>query len=262
MPHTRRAFTVIEALSAFACTGIITILGYQATAPATKPAATRPDLSPAAALAREADQLRKIHQSLVTFANASRSGRFPTPGLIDRLPTNLGGKDVEIPGQGPEDVTQNTTANLYSCMIAQNYFEPGLAVAPRDRNLDIKVDADYDFSKYNPAQDTYWDDAFKADLAEESNASFAHIALHGDPKATQWKSTLDSKYAVLGNRVPIHGKLSADSFACQPDGSWSGHVVFNDNHVEHLTVTTPQNVHSDLSFTKSMTADGPVLQFD
>jgi hypothetical protein len=229
---------------------------------------------------KDATQLRGIHQSLLVFAHEFQ-GIMPLPGLIDRQPVN----GVEEPGRGPEDESQNTTANLHSAMIMQNYT-PELIISPVERNPGVvKVDADYNYEVYNVIQDTYWDSTFKADLAGESNVSYANLVLFGKRKSAEWKASMNAKFPVVGNRGPKDGQANPDSFTCGPHGNWAGNLAFNDNHVEFFTATQsphackdaqgqdkPDNVFAVddgmagadviLSFTKAMTKSGAELQWD
>lgn len=209
-------------------------------------------------IAREATQLRQIHTALVSHSASQNGGKFATPGLIKRLPIN----GIEHPGRGAENIALNTTANMYSMLVAMNYFTPELLVSPRDRNPCVRIDQDYNYDAYNPNGGTYWDALFQADLERESNVSFAHIPLHGISKAAQWKNAGDSKFVILGNRIPRGGILTADSFACTEDGHWLGHLVFGDGAVKLHAVAPPQTIDGPISFTKEMTDEGPLLQFD
>jgi len=234
---------------------------------------------------KDATHLRGIHQSCLVFAREFE-GILPRPGLIDRLPNN----GVEEPGRGPEDVSQNTTACLHSAMIMQNYYTPELVISPVERNPKVKdkVEADYDYTKYNviPSVDQYWDANFKADLDTESNVSYANLVIYGSRVTNQWKNSMDAKFAVFSNRGPKDGAIDPDSVTCGPHGNWAGNVLFNDNHAEFLDTTHPDALKfkdaqgqakpdnlfaiddgmagSDiiLSFTKAITKDGAQLQWD
>jgi hypothetical protein len=231
---------------------------------------------------KDAEQLRMMHQSFLVFAREFQ-GIMPLPGLIDRLPFN----GVEEPGRGPEDEAQNTTANLHSAMIMQNFYTPDLIISPVERNPKVKVHADYNYEMYNPtpAVDCYWDANFKADLAQESNVSYANLVLFGKRKSTEWRDTLNAKFAILGNRGPKDGKNDPDSFTCGPHGNWAGNIAGNDNHAEFFTATQSPHTFKNaegqekpdnffaiddgmggadviLSFTKAITKDGAELQWD
>jgi hypothetical protein len=233
---------------------------------------------------RESLDLRGIHQGWLAAAREF-NGFIPTPGLIKRLPSN-GAKE---PGRGEEDVVQNTTANLHSALIMQNYYSPQIVVSPNERNPNVRVRGkdEYDLTKYNISSggDCCWDDAFKADLASESNVSYASMPLFGVRKDKQWKESLDGEFAILGNRGPKDGEINPKSYTCDPSGNWQGWIVFNDGSIERLKTTTspfpygnesgarvPDNLfHFDdgkagrdaiLGFTQSIGKDDVTLQWD
>jgi hypothetical protein len=190
---------------------------------------------------KDATSAKLIHQSFCIFANEF-DGIFPRPGLMDRLPVEFDGRMQDIPGRGDEDVTQNTTANLFSALITQNYFNPDLVVSPVERNPKVKKMEDYSWEAYDPAKDTYWDDDFAADLKAGSNVSYAHLPMFGERGKKQWRSTFDAKWVILGNRGPLAGEPDWQSYTCGPHGNWAGNVVFHDNHTEMLDTMTPKQV--------------------
>lgn len=223
----------------------------------------------------DAAQASQIHKALIIYAN-DNEGKFMIPGLVNRLAVGddqgpqLAGQ--QIPGMGQEDESRNTTADMYSAMIAQQFFTPDLVVSPVERNPHVKVDKDYDFDAYNPAEDTYWDSKFTADLKTGSNTSYAHQPIIKRTAAKVWSNQMFPDLAQLGNRGPKDGKLDPDSYTCGPHGNWAGNIVFGDNHTEFLQSTTrngdnlfkadERDNDSLLVFTK-LVKDGKLeLQFD
>jgi hypothetical protein len=226
----------------------------------------------------DAAQAGQIHRAMIIFAN-DNSGRFVIPGLINRLAIKedagaaLAGRHV--PGMGPEDESANTTANLYSSLIAQMFFTPELVVSPIERNPSVTVDDDYDFDAYNPAKDTYWDSTFAAELRKGSNVSYAHQPIT-KARRDLWRNTMDHHLAQIGNRGPKDGGLDPDSYTCGPHGNWAGNIVFGDNHTEFFGTTTPEKLKGDnlfaadaereldalIAFTKSVKDGEAALQFD
>ncbi|MCZ6734451.1 MAG: hypothetical protein O7C65_01515 [Planctomycetota bacterium] len=224
---------------------------------------------------KDSAQLKEIHQAWITFAHEYK-GRYPVPGLIDRRPDPILG---DMDGTGPEDSSLNTTANLYSAMIAQDYFNPDTFISTFERNPAVEQYKDYDYNAYDPANDVYWDPNFVADLETGSNVSYAHVPLVGDRLVLQWRNTSGANVAVVGNRGPADGVASADSYSCRKDGSWRGNLVFNDNHLETLSATAglkigggPDNLFNVdpdlnglgqvLAFTKEVKDNQAVLQHD
>ncbi len=121
----------IDTLATVACAGLLVIVASVVlgqTRPSGGPPAEAHPLS-----VKDASQLAEIHQAMVIFAN-EWGGLLPRPGLINRLPVELDGQLRQIPGRGEEDISLNTTANLYSSLIAQNYFAPTLVISPVERS--------------------------------------------------------------------------------------------------------------------------------
>jgi hypothetical protein len=133
----------------------------------------------------DAKQQEMIFKGMVTFSRQF-NGIFPRPGFINRLAFN----GVETPGLGAEDPARNTTANLFSSLIAQNFFAPEILISPVERNPRIEIDSDYDHNAFKPADDVYWDPAFAADLETGSNVSYAHMPLWGKRGRDQWRDTV------------------------------------------------------------------------
>ncbi len=231
---------------------------------------------------KDAAKLKTIDQAMLSFARQYRGRQLPTPGVIDRLPVPGRG---DVPGRGEEDITQNTTANLYSMQIMQNYFAPPLIISPVERNPNVKAKNDYAWNVYSPRDDVYWDVRFKADLTKESHTSYAHMVIFGKRKEAHWRDNQLSEIPRLSNRGPKDGTLDPDSYTCGPHGHWVGNVVFNDSHVELLKTTTPERVRfvlngqkkqdnlfafddgiggvdAILTFTSEMSKDGPKIQHD
>ncbi len=271
----------IDVLAMIACVTLLCVigsgvLGQELPTKSDKPRPIHPRSI------KDQAQIKQIHQAWIAFAREF-GGIFPTPGLINRLKDPI--LNREVPGRGPEDLTANTTANLYSTIIMQNYFAPQLIISPVERNPNVKVKHDYDWRAYNPVDDVYWDPRFKADLTKESHTSYAHMVIFGKRKEAHWGDDMSARFPILGNRGPKDGKLDPDSYTCGPHGHWVGNIVFNDNHVELLKTTTPERVRFDskgekkqdnlfafddgiggvdaiLTFTSEMSKDGPKIQHD
>ena len=232
-------------------------------------------------------QLQQIHQAMLIFANEF-DDLLPVPGLIDRLPFDPDGDGPlpaqDVPGQGEEDVSANTTANLFSLLIAQEYFNADLPISPWERNPNVVEYDDYDYDAYDPDSDSYWDPEFVADLETKSNVSYGHLPIWGEPARKHWRQTARSGPPVLGNRGPADGLASIDSLSCQPDGRWLGAMTPGvDDALRALSIpagapirwkdlATGDNPFSYdaglaepdvvIAITKEITKDGPVLQHD
>ncbi len=205
----------------------------------------------------DSTRLAQIHQAFLTFANEY--------------------------GKMPPMTGLNTTADLFSAMIAQNYFHTATVISPFERNPVVWEHTNYNFSFYDSARDVYWDPAFVADLAVGSNVSYAHMPLVVDRMWRQWRDLRGPATAHFGARGPVDAVATADSDACRPDGTWRGHVVYADNQIELWTASAggtisfgasgpgdnPFDVDPDLegidqvlAFTKEVRDGTPVLQHD
>jgi hypothetical protein len=198
---------------------------------------------------KDSAQIKEIHKAFLSFAN-EHDGKLPTPGLIDRLADPFLG---ETPGSGPEDFRQNKTANLYSCMIAQDYFNTDIVVGPTEVNPVVVEDQDYDYGSYDPGSDNYWDVQFKAEIygtppQNVCNTSYAHMAICGDRKSVKWRDSQAPGDPIIGTRG-IKGGVGpgSDDYDKSPTlllhggrRQWVGNICFNDNHVEVLEHFYPQ----------------------
>ncbi len=188
-----------------------------------------------------------------------------------------------VAGEG--DVSLNTTANLYSAMVMQQYTIPAQLISGNEYNPGVWQDEDYNYGAYDPYERVFWDQTFVADLDLESNVSFAHVPLYRRRLDRYWKFTVDTQTALIGNRGPLDGVDNPSSYTYGRNGQWGGHIVFGDGHVDffesffvsglsydqdgqtqHDNIfameTGPNGRDTILSFTKQMTEDGPVLQHD
>ncbi len=213
--------------------------------------------------------LSSIFQAMAVQSQLTGDGRFLVPSELTRR----------------RDPNDDTTAGLFSAMIAQQSVSPQQLYSGNEMSPFVRPDEDYDYLAYSPVDDIYWDPAFTANLAWDSNTSFAHIPLYGKRLRRLWQFTADSRMPILGNRGPKDGVADPESWTYGRDGRWAGHLVFGDGHVEFIRTFTinsvflksgssnqPDNLYrmeqgADgldviLAFTKEMTENGPVLQFD
>jgi len=240
--NRNRGFTLIELLVVMAIIALLVGLLLPALAKARAQAK----------LMKDGTQIREVHQAWVVFAREFE-GVFPTPGLKLRQPVN----GQYIPGRGKELLPLNHTGNVHSLCIMANYYTPELAVGPTEISSNVAVMDDYNYDKYNPVASPapiYWDDRFKANLDATSHTSYASIVLTGVRKQKQWRESMDSKFACIGNRGVENGSLDADIYltskTLQIHGGrkeWLGNVCFNDNHVQVENGFTPEGVNYQLS---------------
>lgn len=236
----KRGFTLIELLVVIAIIALLVGLLLPALAKAKRNAATLKD----------AAQIKQIHQAMMVWGN-DHDDQLPLPGKINRL------KDVYLDeeriGIGPEDTTKNTSANLYSAMIAQNFFNTDIVISPTEVNPNIRQYQNYQYSAYDPGADSYWDgdtndpdqsDNFSADISgaasTESNTSYYHLALVGIRKKINWRTTAQNNDPVMASRAPEEGadentdeyRNSQTLLMHGPKKSWVGNVAYGDNHCE------------------------------
>lgn len=235
---SRTGFTLVELLVVIAIIALLISLLLPALGRALRASRTLKDST----------QQKQIHTAMISFASQSK-GRFPTPGLINRLAATLGGgtgtgaaPTQEVPNLGPEDTRKNRTNFFYSCMIAQNLIPTALLIGPTELNPAFEEDRDYDFDAYNPGDDTYWcgdlpetspsggipqdtgdpsDGTFVAkananfDQGQRCNTSYAHMAITGLRQKEKWKDTGRASDPVLGTRGP--GRNGASVTGCNPE---------------------------------------------
>ena len=230
----RKGFTLIELLVVMAI--IALLLGL-----------LLPALAKARATARQvksATQLNQIHKGFMILS-INDNDIFPTPGRINRCGTT--------PGKGPEDKSVNSHANLYGACISGEVFTPQLLVDPSEASGNVAIASTYDIERYSPPADVYWDDndfsRFKADLDGTCNTSYATMLLNGNRKARQWNKSLDSKYAVLGNRGVEDSSYDEQEYMSSKTllihggrKEWIGNICFNDNHIELVRTFAPADL--------------------
>jgi prepilin-type N-terminal cleavage/methylation domain-containing protein len=238
-----RGFTLVELLVVIAIIALLISLLLPALAKAQKNARSLKDKT----------QIKQIHTGMLTFAGDNKE-RLPTPGLIDRLPDpNIG----EVPGSGPQDYVQNTTENMYSAMIAREFFQPDLVIGPTEVNPVVKQYVEYNFDAYDPASDQYWDPDFEADIdgSDEGicHTSYAHMGLCGQRRKIFWRSTAPGGKVMLGTRGTRDGVYSGGEASDEYDRSpviqlhgaekeWVGNLVFGDNRIETSNNFFPDGV--------------------
>lgn len=203
---------------------------------------------------RESMHIYEIHQAWVNFANSNKAF-FPIPRLLNRPASTT--KDQRSARFGPWAESKNTTANIYSALIAQHYFKPSILISPFERNPAVVEDLDYNYSAFNPSKGTQWDNNFVADLKAGSNVSFAHMPAVGRERLDHWRSSAGDRIALLGNRGPADGVARADLFSCRRDGSWAGTFVFGDGHVEAFEIFNLDN-----EFTSILSHSSPIFSMD
>ncbi len=259
MKRGKHGFTLVELLVVMAIIALLIGLLLPALAKARAQAQ----------LTKDQTQVKEIHQSWIVFSR-ELDGALPTPGLIDRLPDpDITENDGEVPGRGLEDLTMNTTPNLFSVCIMRHYFTPQMCLSPGERSGRVISKDDYKFTYYDPlgtdpncqgsflGPDCYWDPTFDATLIDPkglSNTSYAHMPIAGERKKRHWRDTLDSRFAMIGTRgvkdgsldpVDYYASVTLEFFGGKKE--WVGNVAFNDNHTERLDTFFPVNLSYQLN---------------
>lgn len=235
---SKRGFTLIELLVVMAIIALLIGLLLPAL---SKARAT-------ARLTKDSSQIRGIHQSWLVYAR-EYEGALPTPGLIDRQPF----QGQEQPGRGREDKLRNTTANIHSVCIMNNYYSPELCVSPAEISGKVAVKDDYNYDAYDvtPTVDTYWDETFAARLNQLCNTSYASVPVANARQKKFWRDTMDSSAPMIANRGVEQGNFTdADvynrSITLEIHGGkkeWDGNICFNDNHVIVSKTFLPEGVN-------------------
>lgn len=229
MMTRKRGFTLIELLVVIAIIALLIGLLLPALAKAQKNARSLKDKT----------QIKQIHQSMLVYAE-DNDGKLPIPGLIDRLVDPY--TNQQLPGRGPEDVSQNDTPELYSAMVAQNLINTSILIGPTEQSPYVEEDMDYNYNAFDVTSDQYWDPDFAADIeAGPSNTSYFHMALCGKRKELKWRDTAENGDPMVSTRAPENGATTGDAYKKSvtlllhgPEEIWVGNVVFADNHVESI----------------------------
>jgi type II secretory pathway pseudopilin PulG len=180
------------------------------------------------------------------------------------------------------DISENTSANFWSALIAQNLANPEKLIAKGDNGW--VEEANYDWRAVNSQIGQYWDPNFSTDFNEMSNVSYAHMPLYGERLKRWWRNDARGIFPIIGNRGPRNGQVQTDSFTLDKDGQWRGWVCYSDGSIKWYEETNApikwsrsDDVNSDnlfileggdnkddaiLGVTSAMDEDGPTFIWD
>ena len=189
----------------------------------------------------DAKDLASLHAAFVQHANA-HGGTFPRPS-----------ETTAASGSSPSDRTLDTSANLYSLVLAERTVTPAMLISRAERNPVVEA-GDYDFGQIDATKGQVWDPGFRTDLDQlpgegVCNSSYVHLALCGE-RLDHWRLTADATAPIVGDRATYRGTRTGDRWRKsytlgrhgQPDVLWGGNVVFADGHIEFLTTFYPKSV--------------------
>lgn len=180
-------------------------------------------------------QLKQLQMGLIVWAQ-QENNEYPNPLEYSRTTAD------KCQQKG------NSTANVYSLMIWNNFYSPELTVCPSEKSEFVQVYADYDYGIMGDNginKKDKWDWDFSCDITGKSrsartgkyysNVSYANLALIGKRVENEWRVSGNTQFVVFGDRGPTDGKHDSKSITYLNHGTsklWKGSLAFNDGHIE------------------------------
>lgn len=186
-------------------------------------------------------QLNQVHKAVVLWSQ-DRGNVYPQPQKISDATADKAAQ------------TRNSTANIHSLLIYNNYYTPQILICPSEANQWVEEHTEYDYGQGTDTElDTndQWDWDFSCDITGAtkskrtskyySNVSYANMAQFGSRYNKEWADSLNSSFAVFSDRGPGkgNGKSADDGKPNKADPSylnhgsrnaWAGNVMYNDGH--------------------------------
>lgn len=186
-------------------------------------------------------QLNQTHKAVVLWSQ-DRGNVYPQPQKISDATADKAAQ------------TRNSTANIHSLLIYNNYYTPQILICPSEANQWVEEHTEYDYGQGTDTElDTndQWDWDFSCDITGAakskrtskyySNVSYANMAQFGSRYNKEWADSLNSSFAVFSDRGPGkgNGKSADDGKPNKADPSylnhgsrnaWAGNVMYNDGH--------------------------------
>jgi hypothetical protein len=263
-PQSRRGFTLKELLVTMAVCFVCFMLFLGILLPALGRARHGADQI------RDAAQLHEIHKSMVTWSQQNADW-YPMPSKIDQ-------DDATVTVQG-DPTLKDATGAVYSILLFNGLIrDTDCFYSPAECGRAVRRHEGYSLEApplaNNPAN-ARWDPSFRgtpfddtpglsAKEARFSHTSYAHLALAGLGRRSEWKNSQSSNYAALGNRGPEElsgnwdpatGRVTATTLADGVTGTksitllihgeretWEGNIAYNDNHVDYEMSTHPEGM--------------------
>jgi prepilin-type N-terminal cleavage/methylation domain-containing protein/prepilin-type processing-associated H-X9-DG protein len=176
-------------------------------------------------------QVKQIHQAWILWAQDYQN-RYPIPNNFS-----------------PDTATKceedgNSSANINSMMIFNNFYSPELVVCPSEASGLVSImdgpvsEGGYDYGQGSDTKldpEDAWDWHFRGDIEDgPSNLSYANMAPIRSRFNKEWADSMNSNFAVASDRGPEDGISNKKSICYLTHGSrtvWQGNVAFNDGHV-------------------------------
>jgi len=230
--NARRGFTLIDLMVVMVAVGQV-IVGVLTVLPGVVRERR---------MTQNAQQVRGVHQSLVTFSQSSyRWAILVYPGLNPETDTVLPvGLLTEFSGSG--DVPSARLAML----LNRNFFTPEYLLNPADV---VSVPAVLD-----PVLNEYRG-------VHAGNLSYAMSALPGtENERAEWRETLNPDAVVLADRAIGSEASTSSVWTYEPGAGWHGHLARNDNAVsfaESPTLTGTRYGSGTVNATDHLFVDDP-----